>query len=57
MVITLKHVYNEKYTIDPKFLGSELLALPLRIYKYSETCLNWYSFGPKKNVCLDRLSD
>ena len=24
---------------------------------YSETCLNRYSFGPKKNIGLDRLSD
>ena len=24
---------------------------------YSETCLNWYSFGPKKNIGLDKVSD
>ena len=24
---------------------------------YSETCLNWYSFRPRKNIGLDRLSD
>ena len=28
-----------------------------RRYKYSETCLNQNSFGPKKNIGLDRLSD